>query len=183
MQEALATYRATGARLFLPFFLACLAEGHVQVGGIQDGLQVVTEALQLNETDLAGFWEAELERLKGELTLAQSSVQSLASPVKRSPRSKVQGPKSKVSNPQSTTHNPQLEMEAEGYFLKAIDIARSQGAKSLELRAVMSLGRLWHHQGKSAEARQKLTELYGWFTEGFDTKDLQEAKALLEKFT
>jgi hypothetical protein len=65
-------------------------------------------------------------------------------------------------------------------FLKAIDIARKQQAKSLELRAATSLARLWQPQGKTSEARQVLTEIYGWFTEGFDTKDLQEAKALLE---
>jgi DNA-binding winged helix-turn-helix (wHTH) protein/predicted ATPase len=76
MQEALAAYRATGAQLFLPFFLACLAEGYLRVGKIQDGVQVVTEALQLSETNLDSFWGAELYRLKGELTLAQSSVQS-----------------------------------------------------------------------------------------------------------
>jgi len=69
--------------------------------------------------------------------------------------------------------------EAEGYFLKAIEIARRQQAKSLELRAVMSLSRLWQSQGKKEEARKMLAEVYGWFTEGFDTADLQEAKALL----
>jgi adenylate cyclase len=72
-------------------------------------------------------------------------------------------------------------MEAEACFLKAIDLARRQSEKSLELRAVMSLSRLWLSQGKKAEARQILTELYDWFTEGFDTADLQEAKALLEE--
>jgi predicted ATPase len=66
-------------------------------------------------------------------------------------------------------------------FLKAIDIARRQEAKSLELRAATSLARLWQSQGKTAEARQLLAEIYGWFTEGFDTKDLQEAKAVLEE--
>ena len=66
-------------------------------------------------------------------------------------------------------------------FLKAIDIARQQSAKSLELRAVMSLSRLRQQQGKRDEARQMLAEIYGWFTEGFDTKDLQEAKTLLEE--
>jgi adenylate cyclase len=71
--------------------------------------------------------------------------------------------------------------EAEGYFLKAIEIAQQQQARSLELRAVMSLARLWQSQGKHAEARQRLAEIYNWFTEGFDTKDLQEAKALLEE--
>ena len=71
--------------------------------------------------------------------------------------------------------------EAEACFHKAIDIARHQRAKALELRAVMSLSRLWRQQGKKNEARQMLAEVYGWFTEGFDTKDLQEAKELLQE--
>jgi adenylate cyclase len=79
--------------------------------------------------------------------------------------------------------HPTEEDKAEACFLKAIEIARKQQAKSLELRAVMSLSRLWQQQGKKAEARQMLAEIYGWFTEGFDTKDLQEAKTLLEELT
>ena len=71
--------------------------------------------------------------------------------------------------------------EAEECFRKALDIARRQQAKSLELRAAMSLGRLRHRQGKRDEARQMLGEIYGWFTEGFDTADLKEAKVLLEE--
>ena len=74
-------------------------------------------------------------------------------------------------------------MEAEECFHKAIEIARRQSAKSLELRAVMSLSRLWRQQGKKAEAQQMLVEICGWFTEGFDTVDLQEAKALLEELS
>ncbi len=72
-------------------------------------------------------------------------------------------------------------MEAEACFRKAIEIARRQQAKSLELRAVVSLSRLWQKQGKKKEARRMLAKIYGWFTEGFDTVDLQEAKALLEE--
>jgi predicted ATPase len=71
-------------------------------------------------------------------------------------------------------------VEAEAYFLKAIEIARHQQAKSLELRAVTSLARLWQQQGKRKEAYEMLAGIYSWFTEGFDTKDLQEARALLE---
>ena len=63
---------------------------------------------------------------------------------------------------------------------RALDVARRQEAKALELRAAMSLARLWQQQGKRAAARQLLAEVYGWFTEGFDTADLQEAKALLD---
>ena len=121
-------------------------------GQEEEGLTALAEALDLVDRTGERMYEAELYRLKGELTLAQSRVQGLAS---------------SVSN------------EAEECFWKAIDIARRQQAKSLELRAVMSLSRLWQ-QGKKDEARKLLADIYGWFTEGFDTKDLQEAKALLE---
>jgi predicted ATPase len=77
---------------------------------------------------------------------------------------------------------PNSYSEAEACFHKAIEIARRQQAKSLELRAVMSLSRLWQSQGKKEEAHRMLADVYGWFTEGFDTKDLQEAKALLAEF-
>jgi len=71
--------------------------------------------------------------------------------------------------------------EAEECFQKALDIARRQQAKSLELRAAMSLSRLWQQQGKKEEAHKILAEIYAWFTEGFDTEDLKEAKGLLEE--
>jgi predicted ATPase len=73
--------------------------------------------------------------------------------------------------------------QAEACFQQALAVARRQQAKSLELRAAMSLSRLWQQQGKRAEAYALLAPLYGWFTEGFDTADLQEAKALLEALT
>jgi class 3 adenylate cyclase/predicted ATPase len=71
--------------------------------------------------------------------------------------------------------------KAEGYFERALEIARAQQAKSWELRASMSLARLWRSQGKPQQARELLAPVYGWFTEGFDTRDLKEAKALLEE--
>ena len=73
--------------------------------------------------------------------------------------------------------------EAEGCLYQALAVARHQQAKSLELRAATSLSRLWQQQGKRAEAHQLLAEIYGWFTEGFDTPDLQVAKTLLEELT
>jgi predicted ATPase len=72
-----------------------------------------------------------------------------------------------------------LQEEAEAWLQRALDVARRQKAKSLELRAAMSLSRLWQRQGKRTQARTLLAPVYGWFTEGFDTPDLQEAKALL----
>jgi predicted ATPase len=77
-------------------------------------------------------------------------------------------------------HQTPDAQHAEACFCQALTTARRQQAKSLELRAAMSLARLWQRQGKRAEARQMLAEVYGWFTEGFDTADLQEAKALLD---
>jgi predicted ATPase len=77
----------------------------------------------------------------------------------------------------------QAQPEAEVCFLKAIEMARQQEAKLFELRAAMSLGRSRMRQGRQAEARSELAEIYGWFTEGFDTQDLQEARALLETLT
>jgi predicted ATPase len=85
--------------------------------------------------------------------------------------------KAKMSNLQPLT--PNTPAEAEACFRQAIETAHRQEAKMLELRAVMSLARLWQQQGKKNEAHQMLAEIYGWFTEGFDTADLQKAKALL----
>jgi len=132
----------------------------------EQGLTVLAEAVEIMDKTKDREYEAELYRLRGELTLVQSSVQSLGS---------------SVQTPQSAFRNPQSE--AEGYFLKAIEIARKQQAKSLELRATMSLARLWQQQGKHNAACNMLSEIYGWFTEGFDTKDLQEAKALIEELS
>jgi predicted ATPase len=156
IRQGLAVWRATGAELWWSYFLGMLAEAHEKGGEAEEGLRVLAEALAMADKSGERFWEAELYRLKGELTLAQSSGQGLASSVQK---------------------------EAEECFRKAVAIARRQSAKSLELRAVMSLSRLWQQQGKKEEARQMLAEIYGWFTEGFDTADLKEAKALLEELS
>jgi TOMM system kinase/cyclase fusion protein len=161
IQQGLADHLATGAKLWRPYYLALLAEGYENTGRVDKGLTVLAEVLAVVDKTEERYYEAELYRLKGTLVLQS-------------------GPASEVSNPQSLTPNPQTEAEAEACFQKAIEISRHQQAKSLELRAVMSLARLWQSQGKQAEARQMLAEIYNWFTEGFDTKDLQEAKALLE---
>jgi predicted ATPase len=79
--------------------------------------------------------------------------------------------------------DPANSAEAEALFRRALDIARAQEAKSLELRAATSLARLWQRQRKRAEARALLAPVYAWFTEGFDTGDLVEAKALLDELT
>jgi predicted ATPase len=77
----------------------------------------------------------------------------------------------------------ETQVEAERLYWQAIEVARRQRAKAWELRATTSLARLWQAQGRTDEARQLLAEVYGWFTEGFDTPDLQEARALLDELT
>jgi len=110
----------------------------------------------------------------------------------------VTGAIAKASRTQSRTYEAELyrikgelflrqattdEEQAERCFQQAIDVARFQQAKSWELRAAMSLSRLWYEQGRKAEARQLLEEIYGWFTEGFETADLKAARALLEELS
>jgi tetratricopeptide (TPR) repeat protein len=153
IRQAIETWSATGATLFFkPFFFAMLAEAYGKEGSPEKGLAIVTEALAVANTIGERFWEAELYRLKGDLTL----------------QSEVQGSQFNV------------QPEAEECFHRAIDIARQQSAKSLELRAVISLSRLWQRQGKTAQGRKMLSDIYAWFSEGFDTSDLREASLLLE---
>jgi len=144
----LRAYRATGAEIQRPHFLALLAEAYSISGQSEAGLTVLAEALALVDTTGERDYEAEIHRLKGELLLQQSSGNST---------------------------------EAETCFQQAISIAQNQQAKSLELRAAMSLSRLWQQQGKRQEAYDLLTPIYNWFTEGFDTADLQDAKGLLNE--
>jgi predicted ATPase/class 3 adenylate cyclase len=148
MCQGIAAYRATGAELQRPYYLALLAEVYGKAGQADEGLRVLAEALTAVHTGGERHHKAELYRLKGELLLTQDVPDA---------------------------------QEAESCFRQAVDVARQQQAKSFELRAAMSLSRLWQQQGKRAEARQLLEPIYSWFTEGFDTADLQEAKVLLEE--
>jgi predicted ATPase len=150
LHQGLRAYRATGAVVFQPYFLALLAEVYGTTGEPEAGLTVLAEALTLTDTTGQRWYESEIYRLKGELLLQHSSDN---------------------------------QAEAEACFHKALDIARNQQAKSWELRAATSLARLWQSQGKRQEAYDLLAPVYGWFTEGFDTADLKEAKTLLDALT
>ncbi len=164
MCQGLAAYRAAGSESWRPYFLALLADAYGKAVKAEEGLTALAEALAQVEKTGERHYEADLYRLKGELLLMRQ----------RSPLPAC-GEGLGVGDP--------AEQQAEACFYKALDIARRQQAKSLELRAAMSLSRLRQKQGKKAEAKTLLGEIYGWFTEGFDTKDLQEAKALLEELT
>ena len=115
------------------------------------------------------YYEAELYRLKGELLLMQSTGRSV-SRAATGGKAVVKAEPAAVSN-------------AEGCFNQSIKIAQRQNAKSLELRAVMSVARLYQNQGRQEEARGLLAQIYNRFTEGVDTMDLREAKALLDELS
>src|SRR5229473_2727869 len=153
MRRGLETWRATAAGT-LPMMLTPLADAQEAVGQTTEGLNTVAEALAAVEKTGERLFEAELYRIKGQLSLQAKQVKA--------------------------SEGKSIE-EAESCFLKAIEIARRQQAKSLELRASTSLSRLWQQRGQKQQAQRLLAEIYGWFTEGFDTSDLKEAKALLEE--
>ena len=129
-----------------PHWLALLGEVCLETGRAEEGLSAVREALAAVEETEARFYEAELNRLRGELLLVSGRPH---------------------------------ESGAEASFRKAIAIAGGQKAKSWELRAATSLARLLTRRGRREEAHALLAPVHGWFTEGFDTADLKEAKGLL----
>jgi predicted ATPase len=175
IRQGLAAFRATGAELVRPYFLALLAEAHWKAGKVEEGLSVLTEALALVEKTGERMWEAELYRLRGELLLRMGEEGRVGET-----ESGREGEVTKITYSPIPPFSPSSPQEC---FHRAIQVARRQQAKSLELRAAMSLSRLWQKQGKKEEARKMLSEIYGWFTEGFETADLKEAKALLEELS
>jgi DNA-binding SARP family transcriptional activator/predicted ATPase len=145
LRGSIAEFKASGARLRLPYYLSLLAQVYGKAGHAGEGLACIGEALAEARTHNERWWDAELHRLRGEFLLMQGAEAS----------------------------------DGEAALLQAIDIARSHQARSLELRATMSLARLWVAQNRSEDARRRLKDMYSWFTEGFETPDLQAAQLLL----
>jgi predicted ATPase len=164
MGQGLAAHEATGALLIRPYWLALLARAHGRSGRAEDGLRMLEEASALTHDQ--HVWEAELHRLRGELLLVRPGGGDDAGAV--------------PADALRAWQAGEAVTQAEICFRHALEVARGQQARSLELRAATSLARLWASRGKHAEARELLAPIYGWFTEGFDTADLREAKALLD---
>ena len=202
MQQGLALYKKFGIKVLEPEALAMLVEAYRDTGQLEEGLQTLALALEHVERSGQRGLEAEFHRLAGELMLQEANQKSQGKSQKeaRDSRRETSPSSPRVSSLKSLAPSGG-EDEVEGCFRKAIAVAQQQQAKSFELRAVMSLVRLrqqqvlqaetrntqhvtrtTQHAARSllAEAHSMLSELYAWFTEGFATKDLQEAKALLD---
>jgi DNA-binding SARP family transcriptional activator/predicted ATPase len=145
LRGSITAFKASGARLRLPYYLSLLAQVYGKAGRAEEGLACINEALAEARAHNERWWDAELHRLRGEFLLMKGADAS----------------------------------EVEAALLRAIAIARSQQARSLELRATISLARLWIAQNRSDDARRELSDVYAWFTEGFETPDLQAAQLLL----
>ena len=145
LREAIADFKASGARLRLPYYLGLLASVCSRAGRAKEGLVAVEEGMAMARAHNERWWDAELHRLRGELLLGSGAD----------------------------------AQEAEAAYLRSIEIARAQQARSLELRTAMSLARLWRASHRADDARQLLGDLLSWFTEGFDTPDLLAARSLL----
>ncbi|HLJ82166.1 MAG TPA: BTAD domain-containing putative transcriptional regulator [Ktedonobacterales bacterium] len=145
LRDGISEFKASGARLRLPYYLWLLASICQQAGQIESGLAAIDEAMAESQARNERWWDAELHRLRGELLWASSADDG----------------------------------DVEAALHQASEMARAQQAKSLELRAAMSLARWWHARSRADEARHLLSDVYAWFTEGFDTPDLRAARSLL----
>jgi predicted ATPase len=148
MASGITALRSTGATLWIPSRLLCLARAYADLGQFEDAWRCIGEAMTAVETTKERWCEAEINRTAGEIALMSPATDAA---------------------------------KAQAYFECALAVARKQQAKSWELRAAMSMARLWREQGKQNEARELLAPIYGWFTEGFDTLDLKQAKTLLDE--
>ena len=146
MTSGIDVWRATGATVWLPFYLPSLAMAYAGLGKFDDAWRCIGEAAMAVETTKEKWCEAEVHRVAGEIALMSAEPDAA---------------------------------KAQTYFKRALAVARTQQAKSWELRVAISMARLWRDQGKHDAARDLLAPVFGWFTEGFDTRDLKEAKALL----
>jgi predicted ATPase len=142
----------SGTTVFGPWLRTSLARAHADLGQIGDACRCMGEAAATMERTGERWYEAEVHRATGEIALLGAE-----------------------------RGEAKAQAQAQAYFERALTVARQQQAKSWELRAATNLARLWRDQGKVQQAHELLAQVYGWFTEGFDTRDLKEAKVLLEE--
>ena len=165
LRRGMAAYRASETGLGVNLVLSLLADASLKNGAIEEAANALADA-----RDGPDIYEAEVHRARGELALARLGKR----PVPARTRTKR-------TFRHVTPRERELAREAEAFFLEAIACARRQSARAFELRAAIGLSRLWSNEGRRREARTLLSEIYGWFTEGFDTRDVREARTLLDE--
>lgn len=170
--NAMGELRTIGVEIARSYYELVLADTQGRNGQITEGLKILAQTCDLIRATGERFCEAELYRLKGELTLHQASNQQRAG--SREQNSETPESNSQILDPRG---------EAEACFFKALAIAQQQNAKILELRATVSLARLWQRQQKIDEARQRLMDVYSWFEDETFSPELQRAKALIVTLT
>jgi hypothetical protein len=159
-QRAFAAYHEGGTRLHMPANYTFLAQSFGILGRPDLGLESINAAIRATESTGQRTWESETWRVKGDLILQQLALEPTTSIERRA-----------------------AELEAETFIRGAIEIARRQHSKLFELRAVMSLVRALRRCSHIEEACALLSDVYNWFTEGLDTTDLKQARALLEELS
>ncbi len=170
MRESIEAYRALRSELSLSHYQTLLADVLGFTGNAADALAIIAEALDTIRRTSDRHCEAETHRIKGELLLRQESIPD-------------SGIVTSTGDREVIAAEAPVCAEAEACFRHAIELARRQGSKSWELRAAISLCVLWMQQGRRNEARELLTPIYHWFTEGFETADLKEARALIHELS
>ena len=172
--------RAEQGRILRGWALAMQGEASAGVALLRQGLA----SPDVGPEHLRPHWLALLAEAYGRAGQAEAGLQVLAEAVTLMATTELWWSEAEMSRLQGELRlqlaSPEVP-QAEACFQQALEVARRQQAKSLELPAAMSLSRLWQQHGKHADARDLLVPIYGWFTEGFDTADLQEAKVLLEE--
>jgi predicted ATPase len=148
MRQGLSDWRATGAELFVPYYLSLIAGVYGDLAQVEAGLEALKEGLEVMERTGEDWWKAEMYRCTGSMLLLHTT-------------------------PDVT--------QAEICFEQALATAHQQQARSFELRAAIDLARLWQRQDKHDEACGLLAPVYAWFSEGFDTADLKDARSLLDE--
>ena len=170
MRESIESYRALHSDLSLSHYLTILADVLGFTGNPEDGLSLISEALEVAGRTGDRHCEAETLRVKGELQMIRSAVLN-------------SGMMTEAGDWLAVAAPTPVCIEAEDSFRQSIEVAQRQGAKSWELRAAICLSKLLLQLGNRTEARETIAPVYNWFTEGFDTADLREAKGLLDELT
>jgi predicted ATPase len=186
--EVIALANEKGSPFWVAFGTATLGAVSALTGKPSDAVQIMTSGLAMLASTGTAMWRpfylSCLAAAYADLTQFDAAWYTISEAAKAIETTGELWCEAEVHRTagEITRRSPELDpAKAEAYFKRALAVARQQQAKSLELRAATSMARLWRDQGKRDEARDLLAPVYGWFTESFDTRDLKDAKVLLDE--